>query len=200
MTRKLASDLAEELRSCSPDEISLECYDLMPGHGNVPELDDETIAVIGMPVCIGKIPMPGVGAIKSLNGNGAMTFAAVAYGSRSYGNALYELQHCSEQQGFKVVGAGAFSSACITSGLIHQSGERIVDQTALTEFSKAAAAKVRRLAGCDIEGLRIKPAPLEVSGKLPVHKISRISPKAAAAAQGLLERLCIRSRASEWYL
>ncbi len=200
MTRKLASDLADEMRSCSPDEIGLECYDLMPGHISLPELNDETVAVIGMPVCVGKIPMPGVGAIRKLNGNGAMAFTAVAYGSRSYGNALYELQHFAEEQGFKVIGAGAFTSGSVRNSLIHNNGERIIDQTALSEFGKAAAAKIKRLAGCDIEGLRIKPAPLEVAGRLPVHKISRISPKAAERAQGLLEFLCLRSRESEWYL
>jgi hypothetical protein len=75
-----------------------------------------------------------------------------------------------------------------------------VDSTSLAEFGKAASAKAKRLSGCDIEGLRIKPAPLEVAGKMPVHRVSRISPKAAEIAQGVLQKICIMRQDSEWYL
>ena len=49
---------------------------------------------------------------------------------------------------------------------------------------KAAAAKIMRLGGCEIEGLKVKPAPLEVKGICLSTEISRLSPKAAAIAQG----------------
>jgi len=65
---------------------------------------------------------------------------------------------------------------------------------------KAATDKIKRLAGCEIEELKIKPAPLEVSGKMPVHKISRFSPKAAAAAQKVIEKITLMKRKSEWFL
>ena len=75
-----------------------------------------------------------------------------------------------------------------------------MDTAAMTEFGRAASGKIRRLGGCDIEGLRIKPAPLEVKGRKPVHRISRISPKAAAMAQDVLERLSFIRKNSEWFL
>jgi hypothetical protein len=206
MIRMLTQDIAAELRSCSPEEISLEYHDLLSLQANSVKIDEETVAVIGMPVYVGKIPLPGLSAIRHINGNGAMTFTAVSYGGRSYGNALYELQHFTEQQGFKVIGAGAFSVKEKDNSKGKSKSEagsrdgHTLDSSAVEEFGKAASAKIKRLAGCDIEGLKVKPAPLEVSGRLPIHKISRISPKAAQIAQGFFERICIRRRESEWYL
>ena len=75
-----------------------------------------------------------------------------------------------------------------------------MDIEALAQFAKAASSKIMRLAGCDIEGLRIKPAPLEVSGRMPVHKVSRISPKAAALAQEVIEKISFIRKKSEWFL
>lgn len=200
MTKRLTEALAAGLREDSPVEITTQTYELLRMGPEAVELDDETIAVVGMPVYVGKVPLPAVRALEKFRPNGATAIAAVSYGARTYGNALYELQHYAEAQGFKVIGAGAFSFRYGKSGILSNTGEFAGDTAALAAFVKAAARKVRRLSGSEIEGLRIKPAPLEVAGRLPVHITSRISPRAAAAAQGLLERVCIRRRESEWYL
>jgi hypothetical protein len=76
----------------------------------------------------------------------------------------------------------------------------MVDTEALSDFSKAASEKIKRLAGCEIEELKIKPMPVEVNGRMPVHKISRISPKAAAVAQEVFNRMSVLRRRSEWFL
>lgn len=202
MTEQLVRDLVTRLDGCSPLDITSECYDLLRMNGEELSFDDETIAVVGMPVYVGKIPLPGAKAFSRIHGGGAMTIAAVSYGGRSYGNALYELQHFVEKQDFKVIGAGAFSVHYRHRGLRNyaEAGENVPDMDSLAQFGAAAAAKIRRLAGCDIEGLRVKPAPLEVNGRLPKHRVSRVSPRAAAAAQQLLEKLARTHRASEWYL
>ena len=75
-----------------------------------------------------------------------------------------------------------------------------LDIESINDFSKAASEKIKRLMGCEIEELRIKPAPLEVNGRMPVHKISRISPAAAAAAQKVIEKISLLKRHSEWFL
>ena len=198
MTRVLTEELAGILDECSPVNVSHECHDLLDMRENGILLNEETVAVIGMPVYVGKVPLPAVKMLKKVHPAGAITVAAVSYGARTYGNALYELQHYAENQGFKVVGAGAFS----VKYRKHKgfTAESEVDEAAIGVFGAAAAGKIKRLSGSDIEGLKIKPAPLEVDGKLPFHGISRISPKAAAIAQGLLERLSIRHRESDWYL
>jgi hypothetical protein len=198
MTRRLVSEMASVIRECSPEEITTECYDLRDmkdcGFG------EETIAVIAMPAYIGKLPLPGIEALRAVNGGRAMTVTAVSYGGRSYGNALFELRDLAEECGFTVIGAGAFAISYMAVRGSARSAAPAMDTVSIMEFGKAAAAKVRRLGGCEIEGLRIKPAPLEVKGRKPVHKISRISPKAAAIAQELLEKLSFGRKNSEWFL
>ncbi len=199
MTRRLTEQIADRLREGSPEDIQVEQYELLSMGSGTVDLDEDTIAVIGMPVYVGKVPLPAVRALKRFRPNGAAALAAVSFGARTYGNALYELQHCAEDQGFKVIGAGAFA-VIYNKAKSGKATSHEGDISSLAEFGDAASAKIRRLAGSQIEGLRIKPAPLEVAGRLPIHRISKISPAAAAAAQDLLERICIRHQKSEWYL
>lgn len=75
-----------------------------------------------------------------------------------------------------------------------------VDDAAIMRFEDAAANKIKRLAGCEVEGLKIKPMPVEAPGHMPVHLISRYSPSAAAVAQRVCERFSMKKRQSEWFL
>ena len=200
MTGRLARQLAAVLSDCSPEPVTAETYELLRLGDEEIILDDESVAVIGMPVYVGKVPLPALKALGRVRVNGSLAVAAVSYGARTYGNALYELQHYAEEQGFKVIGAGAFSVKYKNRGLRPVPGEYSGDAEAVDNFGKAAAGKIRRLGGSEIEGLKIKPAPLEVAGRLPIHRISRISPRAAAAAQNVLEKIAVRRRDSEWFL
>ena len=199
MTERLARSIGAALGDCSPEDITVECHDLLKEQPDSISVDEETVAVIGMPVYVGKIPLPGARALRSIAGKGAMTVAAVSYGGRSYGNALYELKALAEDCGFRPVGAGAFLISYMARRGAAGSAPAL-DTESMAQFSEAASAKIRRLMGCEIEELRIKPAPLEVNGKMPVHKISRISPKAAAAAQKVIEKVSLLRRHSEWFL
>ena len=199
MTKKLTEEIASRLDVCSPEGIEKKSVDLLHMRdGEDIVLDEECVAVLGMPVYVGKVPLPGIRAMKRIRSKGAVTALAVSYGGRSYGNALYELQHFAEDQDFRIIGAGAFA----VRNRSHRSagGGSTVDEEALERFGTAAAAKISRLAGSEIEGLRVKPAPVEVDGRMPVHRISRVSPRAAAMAQKMIEKLSIRRRESEWYL
>ena len=200
MTERLARNIKDILDDCSPEDISLECYDLLKEQTDDIKVDEETVVVIGMPVYVGKIPLPAAAALKKIAGNGAMTLASVSYGGRSYGNALFELKSLAEDCGFRPIGAGAFLISYMAIRGSSRGSAPSFDMEAMTEFSKAASSKIKRLMGCEIEELKIKPAPLEVSGRMPVHKISRISPKAAAAAQKVIEKISLLKRHSEWFL
>ena len=198
MTGRLVSEIASVLRDCSPEEITTECFDICEtGEAGFGE---DTVAVIAMPAYIGKLPLPGISALRGISGSGSVAVTAVSYGGRSYGNALFELRDLAEDCGFTVVGAGAFAISYMAARGSARSAAPAMDAASLADFGQAAAAKIRRLGGCEIEGLKIKPAPLEVKGKMPVHKISRISPKAAAIAQGVLQRLSFWRKSSEWFL
>ena len=200
MTEALARKIGAILDECSPLDVSVECYDMLREESRSIAFDDETVAVIGMPVYVGKIPLPAARAMHNIDGNGAMTLAAVSYGGRKYGNALFELKRLTEECGFKAIGAGAFMVSYMAIRGSARSMAPAIDREAIMDFSKAASEKIKRLAGCEIEELRIKPMPVEVSGRMPIHKISRISPKAAAVAQGVFNKMSVLRRRSEWFL
>ena len=200
MTETLARKIGETLDDCSPLDVSVESFDMLNAKGESAVFDDETVAVIGMPVYVGKIPLPAAAALRNIEGNGAMTLAAVSYGGRKYGNALFELKRLAEECGFKAIGAGAFMISYMARRGSSRGSAPVIDGEAIMDFSKAASEKIKRLAGCEIEELKIKPMPVEVSGKMPVHKISRISPKAAAVAQGVFNKMSVLRRRSEWFL
>ena len=199
ITEMMAEEVAAALRECSPADITVECCSIRD-ESSVPDPDGETVVILGMPVYIGKIPLPAVKAIRELSGHSAMTLGIVSYSGRGYGNALYELRHFADERDFTMIGAGAVATSYAATRGSSRSGYLMFDSGAVREYSKAASAKIMRLGGCEIEGLRIKPAPLEVKGRMPKHKISRISPKAAAVAQNILERLVIGRQESEWFL
>ena len=199
MTERLVEYILAGLCDDVRSDISVECFDIRDAD-NLPELDNETLAIIGMPVHVGKIPLPAIKALKKVAGGKAMTIGIVSFSGRSYGNALYELKEYCSDRGFIPIGAGAFVLYAGPRRRQSPEGEPAMDIRTMSEFAKAASAKVERLGGCEIEGLQIKPAPLEVKGKMPIHKISKISPKAAAIAQNAMDKLAFGRRESEWFL
>lgn len=199
ITEQIAKEIANNLNQESAMEVSGECYDMLAFGQVPPHFDEETVVVIGMPVNVGKIPLPALKMLRSIEGNTAMTIAIVSYGGRSYGNALYELYNCVEDRGFVVVGAGAFIARHgRKEGNLPRPDVR--DLADIRLFSKHTSNKLMRLAGSSIEGLKIKPAPLSLSGRMPVHRISKISPKAAAVAEITIERANLKRKDPEWFL
>ena len=200
MTETLARKIGAILDDCSPLDVSVECHDMLSDKDDSIVFGDETVAVIGMTVYVGKIPLPAAAALRNMAGNGAMTMTVVSYGGRKYGNALFELKRLAEESGFKAIGAGAFMISYMARRGSSRSAVPVIDTDAVSDFGKAASEKIKRLAGCEIEELRIKPMPVEVSGRMPIHKISRISPKAAAVAQSVFNKVSVLRRRSEWFL
>lgn len=200
MTEKIARDLAGKLCDYSPEKVCFDCYDLEDDTVSGLDLSDENIVVIGVPVYMGKIPLPAAKAIRRIKGDDVMTLVSVSYGGRSYGNALFELQHCAEDAGFKVIGAGAFMVFCKVLLSERKFKSPAIDIAALAEFEEAASSKIKRLAGSEVKTLKIKPAPVEAPGHMPVHLVSRYSTAAAATAQRVCEMLSMRKSRSEWFL
>ena len=64
ITEMLTEKLAGILDECSPEQIKRECYDLLKMTEAEMVLDEETVAVIGMPAYVGKVPIP---ALKKMN-------------------------------------------------------------------------------------------------------------------------------------
>lgn len=171
ITRGISDNLAE---SCVGD-IGFECIDLLDQDSldNL-SFDEDTFVVLGSSVFTGRIPLPCIKLIDMLRGSGAMMTAFVTYGNTSYGDSLYELYTFAEEQGFKVISAGAFIA---THPLYAKVGERrpdADDYEKIKSFANLSAEKVKRLCGCLVEGLKVSPAPLDVKGSMPKEPAKRM--------------------------
>ncbi len=200
ITERITGEIFDRLSECDLGDVICESYDLFRRPEEIPELDEDTVVVIGMPTRIGKLPIPAIRLLREAKGAGAMTVDVVSYGTNSYGDALYELYDLTASQGFRVIGTGAFIARHAGSSgdvLTRPDAEDIEE---IRNFASAVAGKIRRLAGSDVEGLRVKPAPINVDGKLPVHRISKLSPKAAAVAELALEKISVKRHKAEWHL
>lgn len=175
ITKGIVDQIANNLSDTCIDEIPVSYYDLL---SNPPktgiELDDETIAVIGLPCYTGRIPLPCIKMLKKIKGNGALTIAVVAYGNSSYGDSLYELCTFAEEQGFVLIGAGSFISEHHMFTHIAESRPDADDFKMIGLFAQMASSKLRRFTMTTIDHFRSIPAPLEIKGSLPSKNPLRI--------------------------
>lgn len=85
------------------------CYDLLakPVTAEL-NIAQEDTAIISMPVYGGRIPGICVPLLRKFKGNQTPAILEVVYGNRAYDDALLELKELMEENGFLVIGAGAF--------------------------------------------------------------------------------------------
>lgn len=173
--KEVASDIAEALSDTCVEEIQVEFCDMLrePPKTRI-ELDKETIAVIGMPCYTGRIPLPCIKMLKKIKGNGALTVAIVAYGNSSYGDSLYELCTFVGDQGFSLIGAGAFIAQHHMFDRVAEARPDADDMEMIDLFAQMASAKLRRFTQTTIDHFRTMPAPLEVKGSMPSRGPLRI--------------------------
>ena len=74
----------------------------------LPEFDAEDVVVVASPVYGGRIPSIVADALKRLKGKESKALALAVYGNRHYDDALLEITDIISQNGFAVLGAGAF--------------------------------------------------------------------------------------------
>ena len=74
----------------------------------LPEFDAEDVVVVASPVYGGRIPSIVADVLKRLKGNESKAIALAVYGNRDYDDALLEITDIISQNGFAVLGAGAF--------------------------------------------------------------------------------------------
>ena len=69
---------------------------------------ENTLLLAAAPVYGGRIPGTALERLAALKGNGGPAVAVAVYGNRHYDDALLELKDSLEQNGFRVIAAGAF--------------------------------------------------------------------------------------------
>ena len=133
------------------------------------ELDENTLAVIGMPVYFGRIPKVFHAGLPLRGRNTPAVYVAV-YGNRDYEDALIELQNLGEQAGFISIAAAACvaeHSLCSEIASNRPDGDDAAKQRAFGEQilkrANAISEKTERLSPLKVKG----NVPYREYGKLP---------------------------------
>lgn len=133
-TKKITEEIAEQFGG------EKETIDLLsaPPKENCSFDKDDTV-LVGMPVFSGRIPAPCIQRLRRLKGNGTPAVAAAVYGNRDYDDALLELKTILEEQGFSVIGVGAFIARHSIFPHVAETRPDEQDMKIIREFASACA-------------------------------------------------------------
>ena len=110
----------------------------------LPNIHEEDLAVIAMPVFAGRVPALALERLQKVNPHGAKGVVIAVYGNRAYDDALLELQDVASAMGFRVIAAiGAVAEHSIIrrygKGRPDADDEQILRQFGADILSKAVA-------------------------------------------------------------
>lgn len=71
----------------------------------LPDIQEEDLAIVAMPVFAGRVPALAVERFKRIQSNNARCVVIAVYGNRAYDDALLEMQDVATEMGFRVVAA-----------------------------------------------------------------------------------------------
>ena len=71
----------------------------------LPNIQEDDLAVIALPVFAGRVPALAVERLRMVNPHGAKCVVVAVYGNRAYDDALLEMQDVATEMGFRVIAA-----------------------------------------------------------------------------------------------
>ena len=73
----------------------------------LPEIHEDDLVVIALPVFAGRVPALAVERLRMVNPHGAKCVVVAVFGNRAYDDALLEMQDVASEMGFRVIAAVA---------------------------------------------------------------------------------------------
>ncbi|MFC1821337.1 4Fe-4S binding protein [Thermodesulfobacteriota bacterium] len=172
-TKKIVESIAQGMRVETLETMDLTIPDA--GKSESEEIHDQ-VAIIGVPVYAGRVPLEAVQRLKPVRGNDTPAVVVVVYGNREYEDALLELNDLAIEIGFKPVAGGAF----IGEHSFNQVGAPIADGRPdsadlekAAEFGEMVRKKIEDMP--TIDGMQ----PLQLPGNVPYKErrsLPNISP------------------------
>ena len=83
-------------------DLCVKSYDIQ-----LPDIHEDDLAVIAMPVFAGRVPALAVERLQMVKPNGAKCVVVAVFGNRAYDDALLEMQDVATEMGFRVIAAVA---------------------------------------------------------------------------------------------
>ena len=108
----------------------------------LPIFEKDDLAVIGIPVYVGRIPRFTLPYLKQLQGNGAKVVLVAVYGNRHYDDCLIEMEDMMREQGFVPVAAAALVAEHSFSSNIAGGRPNADDLAFAEDFGKKVKAKL----------------------------------------------------------
>lgn len=134
-TKRIVKTMAEGFGAFSHET------DLTMGINRAVTLQASEIAIIGVPVYMGRVPKPAIDSIKKISGNKTPVITVVVYGNRAYDDALLELNNTCINQGFVVIASGAFVAEHSMNKEIATGRPNLNDLQTAYRFGKLIAEK-----------------------------------------------------------
>ena len=103
----------------------------------------EDLVVLGVPVYAGRVPNVLKEFLARIEGGGALGIAITMFGNRSFDDALVELSDIMKEDGFQLMGAGAFVGEHSFSKILGKGRPEGADENQLKEFARAVGEKVK---------------------------------------------------------
>lgn len=136
-----------------------------------PDVSDNCLTIIGMPVYGGRLPITAIEALKKFQSNQSPVVIVVVYGNRDYDDALLELKEVAINCGFRIIAGAAFIGEHSFSSKDKPIAENRPDKQDLIkcrDFAQIINQKIN-----DIRDVNT-PIELNVSGKYPYKERNQL--------------------------
>jgi ferredoxin len=104
-TQKILEAVAQGMPVDKVEQVNLT---LPEAEGRPPGLIGSDIAILGVPVYAGRVPLVATERLRQLKAPGTPALIVVVYGNREFEDALLELKNLAVEQGFRPLAGAAF--------------------------------------------------------------------------------------------
>ena len=134
----------------------------------LPNIQEDDLAVIAMPVFAGRVPALAVERLRMVNPNSAKCVVVAVFGNRAYDDALIEMQDVATEIGFRVIAAVA---AVAEHSIIRKYGKARPDADDEQELRQFGADIVKKAESNDCTMPQVPGnRPYKKGGKVPQPK------------------------------
>ena len=147
----------------------------------LPDIHEDDLTVIAMPVFAGRVPSFAVERLRLVNPHGAKCVVVVVFGNRAYDDALIELQDVAKEMGFRVIAA---VGAVAEHSIIRRYGQGRPDADDRQSLLHFGADIMRKAEGSDCTMPQVPGhRPYKKGGMIPQPKGRRGCNRCGACAK-----------------
>ncbi|WP_455674916.1 4Fe-4S binding protein [Phocaeicola sp.] len=131
------------------------------------------LLIVGVPVYAGRVPTVALAALNKFKGNHTPAIIVCVYGNRDYDDAILELKDIVENNGFKVISAGAFIAQHSIFPKVAANRPDEDDMKIIRNFAQQNIEFISKLKDTEaLSEIKVKGNnPYKIPGNIPLHPI-----------------------------